>query len=226
LAVELATPCTRSVAGRYPLVRSSSEEMSREEFARTFGAGGLVDGFFQRQLAPYVDTSARPWTFRTDAARGAETTESLQQFQRAQAIRDAFFRDAGRFGLRLEFRLIELDPGIGQFTLDVDGQVLRFRRDARAAQSVQWPGPASPGRVQLQLTPTGAGAASVHAFEGPWALFRLFDHVRVEPGSVPGRALLLFDVEGRKARFEVRSALPLNPVQRQELEQFRCPHQL
>ena len=104
--------------------------------------------------------------------------------------------------------------------------MLRFRRDTRGAQSVQWPGPARSGRVQLQLTPAGGGAASVHAFEGPWALFCLFDRVRVEPGSVPGRALLVFDVEGRKARFEVRSALPLNPLQRQELEQFRCPHQL
>ena len=226
LAAELATPC-RAVAGRYPLVRSSSDEMSREDFARTFGAGGLIDGFFQRQLAPYVDTTARPWTLRgSDAAASAETAESLQQFQRARAIRDAFFHDAGRFGTRLEFRLIELDPGVGQFTLDVDGQVLRFRRDTRGAQSVQWPGPARSGRVQLQLTPASGGAASVHAFEGPWALFRLFDRVRVEPGSVPGRALLVFDVEGRKARFEVRSALPLNPLQRQELEQFRCPHQL
>jgi len=227
LAAELGGPCSRAVTGRYPLVRSSSDEMSREEFARTFGAGGLIDGFFQRQLAPYVDTSARPWAFRrADALGSAEPAESLQQFQRAQAIREAFFRDAGRFGLGLEFKLVELDPAVSQFTLDIDGQVLRFRRDTRVAQSVRWPGPARSGRVQLQLTPAGGGAASVHAFEGPWALFRLFDRVRVEPGSVPGRALLLFDVEGRKARFEVRSALPLNPVQRQELEQFRCPHQL
>ena len=37
---------------------------------------------------------------------------------------------------------------------------------------------------------------------------------------------LTFDVEGRKARFEVRSPTPLNPLQREQLEQFQCPKQL
>jgi type VI secretion system protein ImpL len=37
---------------------------------------------------------------------------------------------------------------------------------------------------------------------------------------------LAFDVEGRKAKFEVRSAAPLNPMLRRELEQFQCPTRL
>ena len=84
LASELAAPCTRAVAGRYPLVRTGAEEISREEFIRTFAAGGMVDGFFQRSLAPYVDMTAAPWAFRRADGAKAEGAESLQQFQRAQ----------------------------------------------------------------------------------------------------------------------------------------------
>ena len=44
-------------------------------------------------------------------------------FQRAQAIREAFFRDGGRqLGMRLEWRLLELEPGVAEFALDVDGR--------------------------------------------------------------------------------------------------------
>jgi type VI secretion system protein ImpL len=222
LAGEFSPQCVRAVAGRYPLARAGSEEMSRDDFVRVFGAGGLIDGYFQRQIAPYVDTSAKPWTYRAADADGKrDAGESLQQFQRAQAIREAFFRDGGRqFGMRLDFRLIELDPGVNEFVIDVDGQVLKFRPGA-AAQTLQWPGPGGAGRVRLQ-----AGSGQGYAFQGPWALFRLLDRVRVDPGASPERVQLVFDVEGRKARFEVRSMTPLNPLLRRELEQFQCPTRL
>jgi type VI secretion system protein ImpL len=223
LANELAPACARVVANRYPFARGAGEEMSREDFARTFGAGGLVDGFFQRQLAPYVDTSARPWAWRKAEGGRGETSEALQQFQRAHQIRDAFFGDNGkRLGMRLDFRLLEMDPGANELVLDIDGQVMRFRPGAKDTQSVQWPGPGE-GRVQVQLAPS---SGSGYVFKGPWALFRLLDRVRMEPGGAPNRAVMVLDVEGRKARFDVRSAAASNPMLREDLEQFQCPRRL
>jgi type VI secretion system protein ImpL len=223
LASELAPQCARLIGAQYPLSRNGSEELSREAFVRAFAAGGLIDGFFQRQLLPHVNTSTRPWTFRA----GGGGAEALQPFERAQAIREAFFRDGGRqFGVRLEMRLLELEPGLAEFVLDVDGQVLRFKPGAGASQTLQWPGPADGGRVHLQLVPSAGAAGPGHAFQGPWALLRLLDRVRSEPGPTPERWRLLFDVEGRKARFEVRAHGALNPIARQELEQFQCPKKL
>ena len=225
LADEVGAACTRAVGGRYPLARAARDEVSRDDFARVFASGGLIDAFFQRNLAPYVDMSGRTWVYRRpDGSRG-EPAESLLQFQHAQAIRQAYFRDGGRaFGVPLEFKLLELDPSVKQFVLEIDGRALRFAREQGATQAVQWPGPAGAGRVHLQLLPATGG--SDYVFDGPWALFRLFDRVRVEPGPSPDRAQVAFDVEGRKARFEVRSSSPLNPLLRQELEQFQCPKRL
>jgi type VI secretion system protein ImpL len=223
VASEVAPQCAQLVAGQYPLVRSATNEVSREAFARAFGAGGVIDGFFQRTLSPHVDTASRPWAWRT----GGAGAEGLQAFQRAQAIREAFFRDGGRqLGMKLEWRLLELDPGVAEFALDVDGQVLRFRAGSTAVQGLQWPGPSDSGRVQLQLTPVGGAAGPGHVFQGPWALFRLLDRVRSEPGPAPDRWRLVFDVEGRRARFEVKAPAALNPIARQELEQFQCPKRL
>jgi type VI secretion system protein ImpL len=219
IARELAPACARVVSQRYPFVRGAVEEMSRDEFARTFGAGGLFDSFYQRHLAAHAE-----------AARG----DGAAPFRRAQAIRDAFFRDNGRaLGTRLEFRLLELDAGATEFMLDVDGQVLRFKRGAAQPQSIDWltlggstgqngqSGPA--GRVNVLMTPS---AGNGYSFNGPWALLRLLDRARVERGASPERALVSFDIEGRKARFEVRSANTHNPLLRQDLEPFACPNRL
>lgn len=227
--------CSNAIGGHYPMVRTGREEMSREAFAQTFASGGVVDGFFQRYLLPYLDTSIRPWAYRKADGARADSSDALLQFQRAQAIREAYFRDGGRnLGLQLDFRLLELDAEAAAFSLDIDGQVLRFARPSggrrggdttTGVQSARWPGPGA-GRVHVQMTPQGGSAGPGYVFEGPWALLRLFDRVRLEPGPTPDRVIASFDVEGRKARFEVRSSSPQNPLLRQELEQFQCPKRL
>jgi type VI secretion system protein ImpL len=204
VAAELAPACQRVVGAGFPFVRSSGNDVPRDAFERLFADGGLLDAFDERYVAPYAEAGA--------------AGDAALPFQRARQVRDAFFVDGGRrFGVRLEMRLLELDPGVAEFGLDAGGGLLRFRRDARSMQVLQWPGPGD-GTVKLQLS-----GGRAYAFEGPWGLLRLLDRVRVEPGAAPGRFQLVFDVEGRKARFEVHSATALNPAQREALEQFRCP---
>ncbi len=213
IARELTPACARAVSQRYPFVRNAPEDMTRDDFVRTFGAGGLLDNFYQRHLAPHADAA------RSDGAA---------PFRRAQTIRETFFRDGGRaLGTRLEFRLLGLDAGASEFTLDVDGQVLRWKRGAPQAQSIDWltlrGAGGHSGRVHVLLAPS---AGSGYTFNGPWALLRLLDRARVERGAAPDRALVTFDIEGRKARFEVRSASAHNPLLRQDLESFACPNKL
>jgi type VI secretion system protein ImpL len=224
LASEVAPACSRVVDGRYPFARQGTQEVSREEFVRAFGSGGVIDGFFQRNLAGWVDTTTRPWGVRV--APQAKWGDALLPFQRAQAIRSAFFSDGRQFGVRMDLRLLELDPGIGQLTIDVDGQAVRFARDTRGVQTLVWPGPGGAGRIQLQANAPGAAAGARFAFEGPWSLLRLFERVRIEPGPAPGRAVLVFDVEGRKARLEARSPQGPLAITMPELEQFQCPRRL
>jgi type VI secretion system protein ImpL len=218
LAAEVGAPCARAVEARYPLQRDGRDEVSREDFARVFAAGGLIDGFYRRQLAAYVEAAG------ARAAPSAGEALMLQPFQRAQALREALFATEGgrALGLRLELRLLELDPGIGQFVLDIDGRALRFARDnARQPQTLQWPGPGA-GRVQLQVAAPGAAPGAGYAFDGAWSLFRLLDRVRIEPAATADRVHLVFDVEGRKARFEARSHAALHPLRAFD-EPYSCP---
>jgi type VI secretion system protein ImpL len=118
-----------------------------------------------------------------------------------------------------------MDDSISRLVLDVDGQLLEYSHGAGVPKQVQWPGPGGSRQVRIELTPPAAGG-SVQVFEGPWALFRLFDQARVEGGGQPEQFVATFDVGGRKAQFRVISSSVENPFRLPELEQFRCPGRL
>lgn len=224
----IAEYCTKAVNGRYPFVKGSEKDVPPEDFARLFGPGGLFDNFVQQDLVKHVDTGARPWTWRrTGDLAGARTTEGLRQLQRAQGIRDVFFRGGGtRPGLRLDFKPIQMDASITQFILDVDGQIVRYAHGPQVATPVQWPGPRGSGQVRVQISPPSASGASGLAFEGPWALFRMLDRTQVDSTPQPEKFNVTFTVEGRRATFEVTTSSVQNPFRLSDLEQFQCPSQI
>jgi type VI secretion system protein ImpL len=182
----------------------------------------------QQDLVKHVDTGARPWTWRrTGELAGAMTTDGLRQLQRAQSIRDVFFRGGGnKPGLRLDFKPLQMDDSINQFVLDVDGQIVRYAHGPQVPTPVQWPGPRGSGQVRVQLMPPASGAASGLTFEGPWALFRMLDRTQVDATTQPERFNVTFNVDGRKAVFEVTTSSVQNPFRLRDLEQFQCPTRL
>jgi type VI secretion system protein ImpL len=217
-------PCRRFITNRYPFNRTAAQEVTQDDFGTLFGVGGLFDTAFQKLLLPLVDTGTRPWTFRQNAdLKLGGGSPTLGQFQNAAAIRDTFFRNGGKQpALRLDFTPLDMDPGITQFVLDVDGQIVRYAHGPAIATPVQWPGPRGSNQVRIQLTPTTAGASGAVA-SGPWALFRLLDRMQMESTASPEVFRVAFNVDGRRAIFEVKASSVQNPFRLRELELFRCP---
>jgi type VI secretion system protein ImpL len=75
----------------------------------------------------------------------------------------------------------------------------------------------------VQIQPPGPSGTSGLTTEGSWALFRMFDKMRIEPSSQPERFRAEFVVDGRRAEFEIVVSSVQNPFQLRELEQFQCP---
>ncbi|WP_028105125.1 type VI secretion system membrane subunit TssM [Pseudoduganella violaceinigra] len=216
--------CNKAIAGRYPFSKGSGRDVTPDDFSRLFAPGGLMDDFFQKNLAQYVNTATRPWSFRPvgDASMGASSA-ALVQFQRAQVIRDVFFRSGPAVSMRLDLKPMMMDASITQFILDVDGQLVKYSHGPQVPAQIQWPGPRGSTQVRLQLSPVSGAGASGRTFEGAWALFRLFDQVQVDSTGQPEKFLATFNVEGRKAQFEVLTNSVRNPFRLAELEQFQCP---
>jgi type VI secretion system protein ImpL len=82
--------------------------------------------------------------------------------------------------------------------------------------------------VKLQVVGTEANALPTAGltFDGPWALFRLFDAGNIQRAGGPERFRADFTVDGKPVSFEVTSASVQNPYRLPELRAFRCPQKL
>ena len=86
--------CQQAIAGRYPMDRNATRDATQADFALLFSPGGKIESLFTQKLAPYVDTSTRPWRFRqVDGAALGGDVGTLPQFQRAAAIKETFLPD-------------------------------------------------------------------------------------------------------------------------------------
>ena len=221
---EIGEFCNQAIVGRYPFDPNSAREVTPADFAQLFGPGGRFERM-QAELAPYIDTSVRPWRFRAvDGVPLGADRGSLPQFERARAIREAFFSAGGAApGVRLMMKPIEMDTRLREFLLDVDGQLVRYDHGPQIPVEVRWPGPRGTGVVRVTVQPAG-GTGLVN--DGPWALFRLFERVNVKPGNVPEKFRATFDIDDRKAVFEVTNSSVRNPMRMPELRAFQCPNGL
>ncbi len=138
-----ASLCGLAVNGRYPFVAGATAEVPMDDFARMFAPGGLIDGFFNTQLRPYVDTSGKVWQLQpVDGVVAPVTPADLAQFQRAATIRDLFFAGGGTSpSVRFDISPLSLDAGAKQATLDLDGTTIVSIHGPPRATQITWPGP-------------------------------------------------------------------------------------
>jgi len=219
--------CRLIVEGNYPFSPDSKRDVSIDDFTRVFAQGGLIDDFFTKTLAPFVDTAAKPWRYRTlPGATEPMQGPDLEPFEHAKAIRDVFFNDPGHKQLtwKADIRIPELDPTIMSLSLDIDGQTTLYQHGPVAPFAVTWPGPRGGVHTEITASPRIRPDTSTIGADGPWALMRLLQKGRVVETATPGRTRVVFSFDGRQAALDVASAGSVaNPMTSDVLKTFRCP---
>jgi type VI secretion system protein ImpL len=221
-----ASLCQKAVTGRYPFVPGATNDIPLNDFARLFAPGGLLDGFFNTQLQPYVDTSGANWTPRpVNGVPPPIAPAELAQFQRAAVIRDLFFGAGGNApSVRFDITPVSLDSEAKQVTLDLGGTPVTYAFGPPRATQVTWPGPNGMSSARLVFEPPTSAGTGVLQATGPWALFRLFEQGRLQqqPGSTDLYTLTLA-AGGHQATFEIRAGSVQNPFAAGLLKNFQCP---
>ena len=220
-----ASLCLLAVNGRFPFLRGSSIEAPLDDFAKLFAPGALIDGFFNTQLRPFVDTTGTTWKAQSVEGVAAPVSQAdISQFQRAAVIRDLFFAPGSTtIALHFELTPIELDSGASQVSLELDGASVTYAHGPARPTQITWPGPNRMQDVRLVFDPPSPGSSGVLTESGPWAVFRLFGRGTLSQASLPGRYALSFALDKRRAVFELRPASALNPFGLGVLQDFRCP---
>lgn len=225
---EVVSVYRQSLAGRYPLSADSSRDATLEDFGLFFGVGGVMDNYFRKYLQAYVDTAASTWRWQPGAAQKLGINPAvLQTFQRAAAIRDAFFRTGGtQPTVRFELKPVAMDAAIEQFMLDLDGQQLTYDHGPSRPVAMQWPSPNSIGLVRISISPPPASGRSGLTLEGPWAWFRLLEQSELERGNSPDRFTLRLRIDGVSIACELRASSAFNPFKSRVLSGFSLPERL
>ncbi|KVE30171.1 hypothetical protein WS67_03490 [Burkholderia singularis] len=227
LEATVGDTCRLTIAGNYPFAADSRREVSIDDFTRVFAQGGVLDDFFTKTLAPFVDTSARPWRYKTlPGATEPVQGPGLEPFQHAKAIRDIFFSEPGQRQLawKADIRVPELDPTITSLMIDIDGQTMLYQHGPVVPRTVSWPGPRGGAHVEIAADPRIRPDTSTLSADGPWALLRLLQKGRLAEAATLGRTRVALDFDGRRAVLDIASAGSVaNPLTSDVLKTFQCP---
>ncbi|EIE3256427.1 type VI secretion system membrane subunit TssM [Escherichia coli] len=223
VSVEIGSFCRQAIAGRYPLVRTASSEVTPDDLARMFAPGtGLMDSFFRDNLTSKVDTTRQHWRFMPgiDGKTLPGGEGLLRPFQQAQYIRDAFFANGATMpSYRVMVRTVRMDNDILTLSLDVDGQLLHYSHGPQVARLMSWPGSGGTNQVRMQLG-LANGTTPTLVTNGAWALNRFFDRARMAPGSGGLSRQATFSVDGHSVTLEFTPNSIRNPFR---LPDFACP---
>ena len=221
-------PICQIALPRYPLVRASTTDVQLDDFNQLLGPNGQVQKFFDQYLKPFVDTTQHPWKWQS-----AERTPlglspgSLATFEQANDIRDSLFPN-GATTLMVRFQLTptNLDPGVGQISLDIGGKRLTDNHGPTESTQFQWPGTDGQTAVRVTMTPASGGNADVHDYTGPWALLRMLDAARITPTNEPDKFRIQFTGGGGTSTMDLIASSVRNPFNLAALRSYRCPPKL
>ena len=221
---EVVAQCRVKLEGRYPF--GGGSEMALADFGEVFGHGGLYDKFFTARIDKLVDTSQRPWAWRSDSVE--PSSGLLAQFERAERIRQMFFSPGSKMPeLGFNVRLSNLDTASTRFYVYIDGQRFDLKPGADSRGPVVWPGPEKRGTAFATFEDRIAAPEQALGFEGPWALFHLVDAARTSTAQAQPDTDLssVLSVHTRFHRAQITieaSNATSNPFASRDWRQFTC----
>ncbi len=208
--------CGEVMQSFYPFAEGA--DLGRADFAGLIGPGGVLDGFYTRQLARLMDTSAHPWRWKPEARLAGFTPDSAAFFEILAAVRAAYFGNGASLDTAVRLSALA-ERGSAQISIGgASAPVVTTGEPAALA----WPGPQPELGVSIVFE-TGTGQQSRDA-PGEWGLLHLLDGLRIRQRDEGQRFLV--DLRSGDARLFVEMAFddPANPVSgRSLLRGLVCP---
>ncbi|WP_320041760.1 type VI secretion system membrane subunit TssM [uncultured Desulfobacter sp.] len=222
---EVVAPYRETLAGRYPLLKSSSEDVSLDDFNRFFQSNGIIDTFLREYIKPFSNAD---WEEKViDNHRlGLVSAGSLEQFKRSERIRQIYFMGNPTPFIKFELKPESLDASAKEFQLSIGGKTIKYSHGRSRTQTFQWP---ESGGSPVSVVEWGFRTFDGNVFqdrkEGPWAWFRALDSTRMTRKS-KNQFTVTFTVNGHDASYRMVAGSVVNPFGSIELQSFHCPEAL
>ena len=218
--------CQAVIDSKFPFAQNSAREVGLVDFAKLFAPQGVMDRFFLENLSQFADINGTSWTWKESGPlAGKLSTSTLKQFERAAAIRDAFFPTGGGIPVvDMEVVPTSLHKAIETAQLQVNGQVVLTRRRGNSPAAISWPGSLAGGSTSLVFTPEMRGRKSDISEAGGWGFVRFLN--AGQPKVSGNQIEVRYNIGGRHIAYRMTLATQKNPFFMNELTQFKCPQGL
>lgn len=223
-ASNVVPACRDMIAGRYPFAADASREITLRDLASYFAGGGIVDGYFETYLSPYVDRSHSPWRWQqVTGFESAGVNRLLRQVELSNRIQNMFFGPRGDTP-SLSFELVprDVDPEILKITLVIDNEELSYAHGPKLGRRFDWPSSNLSTQSFSRLVIEMADETEAITEQGDWSLFRLFDQGHMKRIDSE-RYLIEFSTRsGHRFNFELVAGSVYNPFDANLFKSIRC----
>jgi len=227
---QVYTPYRQALAGRYPLNRSTSDEMAMFDFSAYFKPAGTVDAFYQEYIAPFIDTR-NGWKNKTvDNYSIGFKAATISQVRKALNIKSVLFRKSAESpSIALELRPASMDEQHARFTLELGDNRLVYNHGPKFWKKITWSGADENKRIRVIFQDLNDVTYDT-SYTGPWSWFRLIDASDIEKTNRANVYRLGFTVNSgsdtHRINYEAKAQSVNNPLRSDWLSSFRCPESI
>lgn len=229
---------SRALSGRYPLTRSSKDELALFDFSEFFKPKGTMDSFYAEFIKPFINTRGGWGNRLVDGYSLGYSRSALDQIQRSQMIMRIFFRDNQEVpGVSFQLKPFKMEKYDARFQLEVGEQRISYNHGPKFWKSLNWSGGDESRRVRIVFEDL-AEFRHEKTYEGPWAWFRLQDHSRLTKTSQSNVYMVTYGIEGNSRsgsssnndyhhiQYLIKAKSVDNPFNENLLGTFRCPENI
>jgi type VI secretion system protein ImpL len=183
---QVQEPFARNLSNKYPFDRNARIEAAPSEIAKVFGAEGAIARFANEGLGPLVVRRGDTIVPRTWADVGIRLSgDFVSGFPvwvaplegasgGAQASQGGAAAGAAASSQTVFQVLPTGAPGLLEYTVEIDGQTLRYRNMAAAWTNFFWPNPAGTPGARVAATTNDGRSIELFNEPGRFGLERLF----------------------------------------------------
>jgi len=233
---------SQALAGRYPLKRSSSDELALFDFSEFFKPEGTIDKFYVELIKPFINTR-KGWSNRVvDNHSLGLSSATLKQIRRALTIKNVFFRKTPEIpSFSYQIKPYRMEKKDALFLLEVGNQRITYNHGPKFWKNLKWSGEDENKRVRIVFEDTGEDRHE-KTFDGPWAWFKLQDRARIKKTKKSNVYLATYTVTelvdnkdrnknkiskvNHSIQFLIKAKSVNNPFNKNLLGAFKCPNSI
>ncbi|MGE5650290.1 MAG: type VI secretion system membrane subunit TssM [Bacillota bacterium] len=178
-AAQIHEPFGKSLATKYPFTAASRVEATASEIAQVFGPDGKIAKFVQDSMGPLVVRRGDTLSARTWADMGVHLNPvfaaNLAHFVAPPGV-GAGSTAAAQGQPQTSFQLQPIPTaGLVEYTIEIDGQMLRYRNGQQEWASFIWPSAQGQPGARISAQTAGGNTVVIADFPGQFGLEKLID---------------------------------------------------